>query len=160
MGKNKYIESPEKLWELFCDYRTEILKNPFHIIEQKKGNTSFKITAGEDGNVNFTPPSDLVYIPTMKPLTMVGFECYCMEHTEITYPDLTEYFEGKNESYKDYFPISTRIKKEIENHQLSGGLCNLFNPSLTARVNGYVDKKETEIKGGLTIPNLPDIGKR
>lgn len=156
----KYIESPEKLWDLFVSYKKELEDNPFQVVEQKKGTTSIKITASKSGAIDFKQPSDLVFIPTQKPLTMVGFECYVMEHTKITYPDLTAYFEGKDESYKDYFPISTRIKKEIENNQLSGGLCNIFNPSLTARINGYADKRETELKGSLNIPNVPNIGKR
>jgi hypothetical protein len=39
-------------------------------------------------------------------------------------------------------------------------MVGIYNPSITQRLNGLVDKKETEIKGGLNIPNLPDIGNR
>jgi hypothetical protein len=35
-----------------------------------------------------------------------------------------------------------------------------FNPSITQRLNGLIDKKETEVKGGLNIPPVPDIGNR
>jgi hypothetical protein len=65
-----------------------------------------------------------------------------MNHTKITYPDLTEYFEGSNESYKDYFPISTHIRKEIRSHQIEGGLAGVLNSSITARINGLTDKQE------------------
>ena len=142
MGKQKYIETPQKLWELFVAYKKEVKENPIIV----------KDWVGKD--------SDEVYREKEKPLTMVGFECYVMEHTDITYPDLTVYFEGKEESYKDYFPISSRIDREIKNDQLTGGMVMLYSQKLTARINGLVDKKETEIKGGLNIPNLPDIGNR
>ena len=142
MGKVKYIESPLKLWELFTSYKKEVKDNPIII----------KDWVGKD--------ADQVEREREKPLTMVGFECYVMEHTDITYPDLTVYFEGKEESYKDYFPISSRIDREIKNDQLTGGMVMIYSQNLTARINGLVDKKESEIKGGLNIPNLPDIGNR
>jgi hypothetical protein len=142
MGKKKYIETPEKFWELFVNYKAEVKSNPIIV----------KDWVGKEG--------DEVYREKEKPLTMVGFECYVMEHTNITYPDLTVYFEGKEESYKDYFPISSRIEREIKKDQLTGGMVMIYSQNLTARLNGLVDKKETEIKGGLNIPNLPDIGNR
>ena len=164
MGKNKYIESPEKFWELFQGYKKETKANPFYLVEQRRGQVNIKAFKGVDLDSLADEIADatnpVVELPVQKPLTMVGFECYCMEHTKITYPDLTDYFEGKIKSYEDYLPISTRIRKEIEQDQLTLGLCNLINPSLTARINGYVDKRETEHKGGLNIPNLPDIGNR
>lgn len=142
MAKNKYIETPNKLWLLFKEYKAETKNNPIIV----------KDWVGKDATD--------VYREKEKPLTMVGFECYVMENTEITYPDLTVYFEGKEESYKDYFPISSRIKAEIANDQLNGGMTMIYSQNLTARLNGLVDKKETEIKGGLSIPNLPDIANR
>jgi hypothetical protein len=142
MGKKKYIETPEKFWELFVNYKKEVKANPIIV----------KDWVGKEG--------DEVYREKEKPLTMVGFECYVMEHTNITYPDLTVYFEGKEESYKDYFPISSRIEREIKNDQITGGMVMIYSQSITSRLNGLVDKKETELKGGLNIPNMPDIGNR
>lgn len=139
---SKIIETPEKLWKLFEGYKKEVKANPIII----------KDWVGKD--------ADTVYREKEKPLTMVGFECYCMEHTEITYPDLTHYFENKDERYSDFVPISSRIRNEIKNDQIVGGMTMIYSQNLTARLNGLVDKKETEIKGGLNIPNLPDIGNR
>lgn len=142
MGKNKYIETPEKMWELFQQYKKEINTNPFKT----------KDWVGKDANE--------IKREHMKVMTMEGFECFVMDNTKITYPDLTEYFEGKNESYANYFPICSRVRREIRRDQLEKGLSGLANPSITQRLNGLVDRKETEIKGGLNIPNLPDIGER
>ena len=124
MGKKKYIETPEKLWELFLGYKKEVKDNPKLVQEY----------VGKD--------AEMVYREKERPLIMVGFECYVMDHTEITYPDLTEYFEGKNESYKDYFPISSRIRREISNDLLDGGLVMIYSQNLTARLENLVDKKE------------------
>ena len=134
MGKNKYIETPKKLWELFIAYKKEVKGNPIVVGDW----------VGKDANP--------VLREKEKPLTMVGFECYVMDNTEMTYPDLTEYFEGKNESYKDYFPISIRIKKEIENDQLTGGMVMIYNHSLTARINGYSDKKTFD--GNISVKQI------
>lgn len=142
MGRTKLIETPDKMWELFTAYKKEVKDNPIIV----------KDWVGKD--------SEQVYREKEKPLLMVGFECYVMEHTEMTYPDLSDYFENKDNRYADYVPIVSRINKEIKNDQISGGMTMIYSQNLTARINGLVDKKETEHKGGLTIPNLPDIGNR
>ena len=126
MGKQKYIETPQKMWDLFLAYKKQVKSNP-----------RFKNELDKFGNI--------VPIPIEMPLTMEGFECFVMDNTNITYPDLTEYFEGKNESYKDYFPISSRIRRELRNDQITGGMGNLYNASLTARLNGLSEKTETTI---------------
>jgi len=142
MGRNKYIETPDKMWSLFLLYKKEVKSTPALI----------KDWVGKD--------AEEVHREREKPLTMVGFECFVCENTNISYPDLTSYFECKEESYKDYIPISSRIKAEIKSDQISGGMTMIYSQNLTARLNGLVDKKETEVKGSLNIPNLPDIGSR
>ena len=127
MAKNKYIETPEKMWELFLEYKKNIEENPFKV----------KDWVGKDANE--------VKREHMKVLTMEGFECFVMDNTNIQYPDLTEYFEGKNESYKDYFPVCSRIKREIRRDQIEKGLSNLANPSITQRLNGLKEQTETEL---------------
>jgi hypothetical protein len=127
MAKHKYIETPEKMWELFLEYKKNIEENPFKV----------KDWVGKDANE--------VKREHMKVLTMEGFECFVMDNTNIQYPDLTEYFEGKNESYKDYFPVCSRIKREIRRDQIEKGLSNLANPSITQRLNGLKEQTETEL---------------
>lgn len=124
MGKPKYIESPQKFWELFLAYKKQVKENPIIV----------KDWVGKDAGE--------VYREKEKPLTMVGFECFVLDHTEMTYPDLTVYFEGKEESYKDYFPISSRIKSEIKNDQITGGMTMIYSQNLTARLNNLVEKTE------------------
>lgn len=128
MGKNKYIESPQKLWDLFVAYEKETKKNPILVHD----------FVGKDGIS--------VRRQRERPLTMEGFEDYVCEHTKITYPDLTEYFEGTNESYNDYFPISSRIRRRIRKDQIEGGMAMIYSQSLTARINSLVDKQQHDIK--------------
>lgn len=139
MAKNKYIETPEALWQLFVEYKKEVKSNP----------TKVKDWVGKD--------AEMVYREREKPLTMVGFECFVCDNTDVSYPDLTDYFEGKIDSYKHYLPISSRIQAEIKNDQLNGGMTMIYSQSITARLNNLVEKTETKIEGGL---NIPDIGNR
>lgn len=120
----KYIESPDKFWELFLAYKKEVKNNPVIV----------KDWVGKD--------AEAVYREKEKPLTMVGFECFVLDHTEMTYPDLTNYFEGKNKSYEDYFPIASRIWSEIKNDQITGGMTMIYSQNLTARLNNLVEKTE------------------
>ena len=124
MGKPKYIETPERLWELFLAYKKEVKSNPVII----------KDWVGKD--------AEEVYREREKPLTMVGFECFVLDHTEITYPDLTHYFENKDNRYSEFVPISSRIKSEIKNDQVTGGMTMIYSQNLTARLNNLVEKTE------------------
>ena len=124
MGRHKYIETPERLWELFLAYKKEVKSNPVII----------KDWVGKD--------AEEVHREREKPLTMVGFECFVLDHTEITYPDLTHYFENKDNRYSDFIPISSRIKSEIKNDQVTGGMTMIYSQNLTARLNNLVEKTE------------------
>ena len=128
MGKRKYIETPKKMWELFEDYRKDVNDNPL-IKTDWVGGMAKKVER-----------------PYIRALTMEGFECYVMENTKITYPDLTHYFENKDDRYKNYVPVCSRIKREIRSDQIDKGLAGLINPSITQRLNGLVDKQSHDIK--------------
>ena len=127
MAKEKYIETPEKLWELFEKYKQEVKSNP----------TIVKDWVGKD--------AEPVYREKERPLTMVGFECFVMNNTKITYPDLTDYFENKDERYSNYIPISSRIRAEITNDQINGGMTMIYSQNLTARLNNLSDNTKNTI---------------
>lgn len=133
-GKKKYIESPEKLWELFLKYKDNTKSNPF--LEHD--------FVGKDG--------DSVERRKQRCLTMVGFECFVLDHTNLTYPDLTNYFEGKG-SYAPFLPICSRVKAEIKKDQIEGGMAGIYNASITQRLNGLTEKVE---QTNIEQPLLPD----
>lgn len=134
MGKNKYIESPEKMWEHFQEYRKEKKNNPILVQD----------FVGKDG--------DEVNRKKERPLTLEGFEVWCFENGIIS--DLSDYFENKQERYSDYVPICRAIRKIIRNDQIEGGMSGIYNPSITQRLNGLTEKSEVTVK---EQPLFPDI---
>jgi hypothetical protein len=141
MGKNKYIQSPEKMWELFQNYISDLkTKEDEWLKIQYVG----KFAERKEDSLKL-------------PLTFEGFKRYCWD---VEVGCIEQYFKNQDKLYDEYIPICSRIKNSIRENQIVGGMLNVFNPSITQRLNGLVDKKETELKGSLNIPNLPDIGNR
>jgi hypothetical protein len=126
MGKHKYIESPEKMWELFEAYRNEVKGAP-------KLSHDF---VGKDGMS--------VYREKEVPLTLEGFEDYCFTNNIIN--DLGDYFSNKNNEYSDYSTICRAIKRAIRRDQIEGGMAGIYNPSITQRLNNLTEKVETDNK--------------
>ncbi len=75
------------------------------------------------------------------PKTMEGFERFCYNN----YGCVNQYFDNKDGYYDDFVTICSRIKKEIREDQIIGGLLGFYNPSITQRLNGLTDKSETRI---------------
>lgn len=126
MGKNKYIETPEKMWELFLAYKKEVKSSPFKV----------KDWVGKDG--------DQVQREKEKPLTIEGFECYCSDNDIIE--DLSQYFANTEGRYANYQTICSRIRKAVRRDQIEGGMAGIYNPSITQRLNGLVEKTENDNK--------------
>lgn len=123
-GKPKYIETPEKMWQLFTEYRDAAKSKPILVQD----------FVGKDGNE--------VNRERERPLTLEGFENYCFEKDIIN--DLGDYFSNKDGKYADYSTICRAIRKIIRQDQIEGGMAGIYNPSITQRLNGLVDKAETK----------------
>jgi hypothetical protein len=124
MAKHKYIETPEKMLELFEAYKEEVKDNP-------KLKNDF---AGKD--------ADEVVKKLERPLTMEGFENYVFKKG--LNAELSHYFSNFEDRYKDYIAICSHIRREIRQDQIEGGMVGLYNPSITQRLNGLVEKVETK----------------
>ena len=129
----KYIETPEKLWEHFENYKNETKSNPI-----KK-----HVFVGKDGNADY----ELIE----RPLTVDGFEVWCWRNEIIN--DLSNYFANSNNKYAEYSTICSRIRKEVRNDQIEKGLAGIYNTSITQRLNGLTDKSEITVK---EQPLFPD----
>lgn len=141
VGRPKKIESPQKLWEHFVAYRNEIKGNPL-LVHDFVGKFS-----------------DEVYRKKDRPLTLDGFENYCADQEIIE--DLGDYFSNKDSRYIDFATICSRIKRVIRQDQIEGGMAGIYNPSVTQRLNGLVDKREEEIDIKTSDPDLlASIAKR
>jgi hypothetical protein len=126
MAKHKYIETPEKMWELFVAYREEVKANPRvkHVFVGKDGASEFERLE--------------------RPLTFEGFENYVAEINGMP-NDLGDYFANTDNNYSDYSTICSRIKRVIRQDQIEGGMVNQYNASITQRLNGLVDKQEQTV---------------
>lgn len=131
MAKHKYIETPEKMWELFVKYATLTKQSPRY-------RTQF---VGRDGV--------MVKEPLERPLTLEGFELYLAEEGIIE--DFQQYFENRDGRYEQYVYICSRIKKSIRKDQIEGGMVGQYNPSITQRLNNLVEKTENKNEHSGTI---------
>jgi len=132
---SKKIQTPEIMWEYFLEYKSHIKSNPIIVGDW----------VGKD--------ADHVYREKEKPLTFIGFQNYLDDQNVIT--DVTDYFENKDNRYSDFVRICSRIKRNIQQDQIEGGMANIYNPSITQRLNGLVDK--TEQTTITKQPLFPDI---
>lgn len=133
MINRKKIESPEKMWDLFEQYKVHTKSNPYIV----------KDWVGKDGNQ--------IEREKERPLTMVGFEAYVLQ-------DLHHYFSNYKDdgsNYDEFVDICSIIRKVISAEQIEGGMANVYNHSITARLNGLVEKQE--IKATLEQPLFPDV---
>jgi hypothetical protein len=48
--------------------------------------------------------------------------------------------------YDDFCEVCTRIKNEIREDQITGGILSFYNPSITQRLNNLVEKSEVKIE--------------
>lgn len=124
MAKHKYIETPERLWELFEAYKEYAKTNPILVQDY----------VGKDGKEVFRTKE--------RPLTIEGFECYLYDKEIIG--DLSHYFANTNGKYADFLTICSRIKKAVRNDQIEGGMAGIYNPSITQRLNNLVEKTENK----------------
>ena len=137
----RIFKEPKDLEKVWLEYKKDI---------KNKEKEWLKVQyVGKDGS----RVTDSVKIP----YTLEGLKRFCWDEN---IGCIEQYFVNQDKLYEDFISICSRIKNEIREHQIVGGMNGFFNPSITQRLNGLADKKEVEHKGELNIPALPDIGKR
>lgn len=127
MGINKSIESPNKLWEYFLAYKKQVKDNPIIV----------KDWVGKDATN--------VYREKEKPLTFIGFQNYLDDQDIIGVVE--QYFENRDNRYSEFVGICSRIKRNIQEDQISGGMAGIYNPSITQRLNSLTDNIDLSTKG-------------
>lgn len=125
MGKRKYIETPEKMWEYFETYKNWVKSNPIQVQDY----------VGKD--------AEMVHRTKERPLTIDGFECWCYDNEIIS--DLSQYFANTEQRYTDYQTICSRIRKAVRTDQIEGGMAGIYNSSITQRLNNLTEKTENTI---------------
>lgn len=127
MGVHKAIETPEILFNLFVEYKNSVKSDPITV----------KDWVGKDAIT--------VEREKEKPLTMEGFENYVANIDGMPY-ELIQYFSNREGRYEDFVPICQRIKRSIRQDQIEGGMAGIYNPSITQRLNGLVEKTENKVE--------------
>ena len=125
----KYIKTPEELCDLFLEYQKETKGNP--ILKH--------VFVGKDGDSEMEKRE--------RPLTIEGFRNFCRRKI----CEVRQYLENDDNSYADYLGVCRAIKEEIRQDQIEGGMAMIYNPSITQRLNGLVEKAETKTEHSGTI---------
>ena len=74
-----------------------------------------------------------------------SFENFVAEIPDMPY-SLDQYFSNQGGAYENYLGICSRIKRQIREDQIAGGMAGIYNPSITQRLNNLVDKQEHTVK--------------
>lgn len=130
-GRPKLIDDPETLWGLFEEYK-DLTKNRPILVQD---------FVGKDGNE--------VDRRRERPLTFEGFENHCAAKGVIQ--DLGHYFANTGGKYESFRTICSRIKREIRQDQIEGGMAGIYNPSITQRLNNLVEKVQEDGTKQVTI---------
>lgn len=123
-GRPKAIESPEVMYQLFQEYCEHTKANPIKVKDWVGGMAKPVVREKEI------------------PLTMEGFEIYGFRQGIVI--GLDQYFANREGRYEDFVSICMRIRKEIRDDQIKGGMAGIFNPSITQRLNNLVEKTENK----------------
>jgi hypothetical protein len=121
--KDKYM-TPELLMELFEGYKKEVKSTPFIIIDWV-GASAKEVKRQRE-----------------KPLIKEGFENYVRRNSRLK--NLGDYFANSDNTYSDFIPVLENIKREIREDQISGGMAQIYNSGITARLNNLVEQTENK----------------
>lgn len=131
----RIFKTPEELLKVWNEYKEDI--------EEQECKWQKIQYVGKDG--------ERVSDPVKIPYTLEGLKRYCWDKEIGT---IQHYFDNTDSMYDDFCVICSRIKNEIREHQIIGGMNGFFNASITQRLNGLADKKELDVKGEPRIFNL------
>lgn len=120
------ISSPDILWEHFKAYKSWAENNP-RLIEDYVGKEAVRVMREKP-----------------RALTMEDFEEFVAEIPGMPL-ELSQYFANRDGRYEEFVPICSRIRRAIRADQISGGMAGIYNPSITQRLNGLVEKSEQKV---------------
>lgn len=86
-------------------------------------------------------------------LTLEGFENF-VANIDGMPMDLSNYFANSRGAYADFSTICSRIRREIRQDQIEGGMAGIYNPSITQRLNSLVERSSVEFT---EQPLFPDV---
>jgi hypothetical protein len=124
MHPTRIFKTPEELADAWAKYKEDL---------REQGKEWLKIQyVGREG--------ERVADEQKVPMTYEGFKRFCYDR----YGEVKHYFDNKEGYYTEFGAICSRIKEEIRENQIVGGLLGFYNTSITQRLNGLIEKTETK----------------
>lgn len=127
MSPHKNIESPERFWELFLEFR------------EFKQSQKIKVPI-----ITKMGPDVLEHTP---PLTWAGFDAWLYEEQIISHTE--DYRSNKENRYADYAGVIKAITNIMYTNKFEGAAVGAYNANIISRDLGLADKKEVEHSGGV-----------
>jgi len=129
------IKSPEEMLKLFEAYSKKVKNNPILVHDFKWKDV------------------ESVMIKKERPLTIEWFYIYVEDEKNV---NVEHYFSNQGDAYEDFLGVCKRIRTKVREDQISWGMAGIYNPSITQRLNGLVEKREVENSG--TVKNIVTVG--
>ena len=110
----RIFKTPDDLDKVFLEYKEDLK-------EQAKEWLRVQYV-GKEG--------ERVADPQKVPMTIEGFKRFCREK----YGEIEQYFTNQDNYYEDFIGICSRIKEEIRENQIVGGLLGFYNPFNNSKI--------------------------
>jgi hypothetical protein len=138
MHPTRIFKTPEELEKVWNEYKADL---------KEKGKQWEKIQyVGKDGKKATDYPK--------LPYTLEGLKCFCWEKKIGT---IEQYFKNQDALYDDFIHICSRIKEEIRNDQITGGMLGFYNPSITQRLNNLKEQSEVSSTHNIQLLNIDPL---
>jgi hypothetical protein len=131
IGHPRIFKTPEDLYKAFQEYKDSL--------EEKAKDWPKIQYVGKDGERRIDYPQ--------LPLTIEGFKVFCYDR----YGTVEQYLRNQDGLYHEYIEVCTRIREEVRNNQITGGLLGVYNPSITQRLNNL--KEVSEVTQNVNLPS-------
>lgn len=124
--------TPQELEAYFEQYKEWVAANPILVQDY----------VGKDGTE--------VDRKKNRPLTFDGFEIWLRKNSKIKC--CQHILDNVKSAYNDFIDVARYIKASVKADQIEGGMAGIYNPNITARLNGLTEKiqedgiKEVTIK--------------
>lgn len=123
--------TPEELEAYFEQYKQWVDENPILVQDY----------VGKDGTE--------VNRKKNRPLTFDGFEIWLRKNSKIKC--CQHILDNVKSAYNDFIDVSRYIKASVKADQIEGGMAGIYNPNITARLNGLTEKIQEDGSKEVTI---------
>jgi hypothetical protein len=123
--------TPEELEAYFEQYKQWVEENPILVQDY----------VGKDGTE--------VNRKKNRPLTFDGFEIWLRKNSKIKC--CQHILDNVKSAYNDFIDVARYIKASVKADQIEGGMAGIYNPNITARLNGLTEKIQEDGSKEVTI---------